>query len=53
MHPLSMMTEDEAEAAKKILRAAGHVDDNSRFHGCCIHEPPKACLLYTSPSPRD
>ena len=41
MHPLSMMTEDEAEAAKKILRDAGHVDDNSRFHGCCIHEPPK------------
>lgn len=41
MHPLSMMTEDEAEAAKKILRDAGHVDDSSRFHGCCIHEPPK------------
>jgi primary-amine oxidase len=41
MHPLSMMTEDEVEAAKTILRDAGHVDDTSRFHGCCIHEPPK------------
>ena len=36
-----MMTEAEAEAAKQILRDAGHVTDDSRFHGCCIHEPPK------------
>ncbi len=41
MHPLSMMTEAEAETAKKILADAGHVTDDSRFHGCCLHEPPK------------
>ncbi|MEL6983239.1 MAG: primary-amine oxidase [Actinomycetota bacterium] len=41
MHPLSMMTEAEVETAKRILRDAGHVTDTSRFHGCCIHEPPK------------
>lgn len=42
MHPLSMMTETEANAAKQILRDAGHADDVSRFHGFCIHEPSKA-----------
>ena len=41
MHPLSMMTEDEAKEAQQILRDAGHVDELSRYHGFCIHEPPK------------
>ncbi len=49
MHPLSMMTEAEAEAAKQILRDAGHVDDSSRFHGCCIHEPSKDEVAAWSP----
>jgi len=49
MHPLSMMTEDEARAAQKILRDAGHVDDASRFHGFCIHEPPKSEVAAWTP----
>ena len=49
MHPLSMMTEDEARTAQKILRDAGHVDDASRFHGFCIHEPPKSEVAAWTP----
>ena len=44
-----MMTEAEATTAKQILRDAGHVTDDSRFHGCCIHEPPKSEVAAWTP----
>ena len=42
MHALSMMTSKEIETSVAILRESGRIDDSATFHGCCIHEPPKA-----------
>lgn len=49
MHPLSMMTEDEVAAAKQILLDAGHATAESRYHGCCLHEPPKTEVAAWTP----
>jgi primary-amine oxidase len=44
-HPLDPLTRDEIAKTVELLRAAGHVDDATRFPSITLKEPPKATVL--------
>ncbi|MDX1429022.1 MAG: primary-amine oxidase [Rhodothermales bacterium] len=48
-HPLDQLTAAELEMATHVLRAAGYVDENTRFHLINLHEPAKADVLRWEP----
>lgn len=48
-HPLDALKADEYRAAVAALRAAGHVDDATRFAQVRLEEPPKAQVLAWQP----
>lgn len=51
-HPLDPLSAAEIEAAVSVLRAAGKVDDASRFTELGLLEPSKAAVLGPSAVPR-
>ncbi len=48
-HPLDPLTKDEIAQTVEVLRAAGHVDDATRFPSISLKEPPKAAVLAWQP----
>ena len=48
-HPLDPLTADEYVQTVELLRAAGHVDDASRFSSLDLHDPPKTGVLAWRP----
>ena len=48
-HPLDALTPEEIQAAVKLLRDAGHADDNARFPVMELFEPAKAGVLSWKP----
>ncbi len=48
-HPLDALTQEEVEAAAKILRDAGHVDDKSLFSAMTLLEAPKSIVKTWTP----
>ena len=48
-HPLDPLTEDEYVQTLALLRAAGHVNDASRFSGLDLLDPAKASILAWRP----
>ena len=48
-HPLDQLTAAELQAATEALTAAGHVDDDARFHLINLHEPVKADVVNWEP----
>ena len=48
-HPLDPLRADEYSQTIALLRAAGHVNDASRFSILDLHDPPKASVLAWRP----
>ena len=48
-HPLDPLTADEYGQTIALLRAAGHLNDASRFSSLDLHEPAKASVLAWRP----
>jgi len=48
-HPLDPLTSDEYSQTLELLRAAGHVDEASRFTNLELHDPDKVTVLAWRP----
>lgn len=48
-HPLDALTQEEYWAVYETMKASGKLDDQSRYAGINLHEPPKAEVLAWKP----
>ena len=51
-HPLDGLSVQELEQAVEVLKAAGHVNDETRYHLINLREPPKSEVLRRKPGDR-
>ncbi len=51
-HPLDPLSREELETAVAVLKAAGHVDRDTRFVFLSLREPDKSAVLDWKPGQR-